>query len=67
MADARTIVPDYAGYGDFALGNAIAHLMADIREGKNEPHSAIKLEAAVRLLNARVALLKPPERPTDGG
>jgi hypothetical protein len=61
MADAsNTIVPDYSRYPEFALGNAIAHLITDVREGKNLPHSPRMLDAAVRVLNERVAALKPP-------
>lgn len=55
-----TIVPDYQKYGDFALANAIAHRLADVREGKHLPHSQRLLEAAMRVLNDRVASTKPP-------
>lgn len=53
-----TVVPNYRAYGDFALTHSIAHLMADVREKKNLPHSEVMLDAAHVELLRRIGDMK---------
>ncbi len=50
---ASSVDPDYANYGDFALTNAISHLLCDVRETKRLPISRQRLSAAMLELNQR--------------
>ena len=61
MSDKPTILPSYESYPDFALGNAIAHLLCDVREGKNAPHAQRMLRSAMDVLTQRVAIVMPPK------